>query len=199
MADKYGGGSLTALPIVETQAGDISSYIATNVISITDGQIYLEGDLFHAGIRPAINVGLSVSRVGGAAQIKAMKQVAGKLRLDLAQYRELAAFSQFASDLDPATRAQIERGARMTEILKQPQFAPVPVAHQVLIIWAGTNGYLDDLPINEIEKFEKQYLEFVNKKYPKIFEEIDKEKQLTPELIERIKKITEEFKGRFNG
>lgn len=197
MSDEYGGGSLTALPIVETQAGDISAYIPTNVISITDGQIYLEPDLFYAGIRPAVNVGLSVSRVGSAAQIKAMKQVAGRLRLDLAQYRDLAAFAQFATDLDQATRAQIDRGARMTEVLKQPQFTPVPVGQQTVIIWAGTNGYLDDLPISSIGRFEREYLEFMTKKEAKILAEIDKEKQLSPALSEKIKKITEEFKSNF--
>ncbi|MFH0863703.1 MAG: F0F1 ATP synthase subunit alpha [Candidatus Gottesmanbacteria bacterium] len=194
----HGGGSLTAIPIIETQAGDISAYIPTNVISITDGQIYLEPDLFYAGIRPAINVGLSVSRVGSAAQIKAMKQVAGKLRLDLAQYRDLAAFAQFSTDLDTATRGQLDRGARMTEILKQPQFLPVAVSHQVLIIWAGSNGYLDDLPISSIADFEKQYLHFVSKKYPKIMAEIDTEKQIKPELEEKIKKIIEEFRKQFH-
>ncbi len=193
-----GGGSLTAIPVIETQAGDISAYIPTNVISITDGQIYLEPDLFYAGIRPAINVGLSVSRVGSAAQIKAMKQVAGKLRLDLAQYRDLAAFSQFSTDLDPATKAQLDRGARMTEVLKQSQFLPVPVGRQVLIISAGTAGFLDDLPVGSVREFESQYLDYVTKKHPKILAEIEKEKQLSPELAEEIKKITEEFKTKFH-
>lgn len=196
--EENGGGSLTALPIIETQAGDISAYIPTNVISITDGQIYLEADLFYAGIRPAINVGLSVSRVGGAAQTKAMKQVAGKLRLDLAQYREMAAFAQFASDLDPATRAQIERGAKMTEILKQPQFSPLSMSEQVLIIWAGTNGYLDDLPLSQVKNFEEKYLAFFQQKgQHKILKEIEEKKQLPSELVEVVKKLTEEFKREF--
>jgi F-type H+-transporting ATPase subunit alpha len=196
--EENGGGSLTALPIVETQAGDISSYIPTNVISITDGQIYLESDLFYAGVRPAINVGLSVSRVGAAAQIKAMKQVAGKLRLDLAQYRELAAFSQFAADLDTATRFQIDRGARMTEVLKQPQFMPVPVFEQVLIIWAGTNGYLDDLAVEKIGQFAEEYLKFFQKNYPQILAEIESQKQLSPALLEKLKKATDKFKSEFS-
>lgn len=198
MADEHGGGSLTAIPIVETQAGDISSYIPTNIISITDGQIYLEADLFYAGIRPAINVGLSVSRVGGAAQIKIMKQVVGKLRLDLAQYRELAAFAQFAAELDQVTRAQIERGARMTEILKQPQFSPVPVVEQVLVIWAGTNGYLDDLPLGKIKEFEEKYLAFIREKKGEILKEIEDKKMIDPSLNEKIKKATESFKSKFN-
>jgi len=196
--EKYGGGSLTAIPIVETQAGDISAYIPTNVISITDGQIYLETDLFNAGIRPAINVGLSVSRVGGAAQTKAMKQVAGKLRLDLAQYRELAAFAQFSSDLDEATKAQIERGARMTEILKQPQFSPMSLAEEVLIIFAGTQGYLDDIPLGKIKEFEEKFLEYVRIHYRKLREKIEEEKALSPQLEEEIKKVVEKFKEGFS-
>jgi F-type H+-transporting ATPase subunit alpha len=166
LSDSLGGGSLTALPIIETQAGDISAYIPTNVISITDGQIFLESDLFHSGIRPAINVGLSVSRVGGSAQIKAMKQVAGTLRLDLAQYRDLAAFAQFASDLDKATLAQLNRGQRLTELLKQPQYSPMTVDQQVLVIWAGTNGYLDDLALEDVKKFEQGLLNFVENAHP---------------------------------
>lgn len=197
LSKKYGGGSLTALPIVETQAGDISAYIPTNIISITDGQIFLENDLFYAGIRPAINVGLSVSRVGGAAQVKAMKQVAGRLRLDLAQYREMAAFSQLSSDLDPTTKAQIERGSKMTEILKQPQFRPVAVAQQILIIWAGTNGYLDDLELKKVAEFEKQFLEHFRTKEPLIIKEIEKEQKLSDEMIVKIKKATERFKKSF--
>jgi len=197
LADEYGGGSLTAIPIVETQAGDISAYIPTNVISITDGQIYLETDLFNAGIRPAINVGLSVSRVGGAAQTKAMKQVAGKLRLDLAQYRELAAFTQFSSDLDEATKAQIERGARMTEILKQPQFSPPSLAEEVLIIFAGTQGYLDDIPLGKIKEFEEKFLEYVRIHHRKLMEKIEKEKALSLQLEEEIKRVIEKFKEGF--
>src|SRR5690242_6115003 len=168
LSAELGGGSLTALPIIETQAGDISTYIPTNVISITDGQIYLETDLFNSGIRPAINVGLSVSRVGGNAQIKAMKQVAGTLRLDLAQYRALAAFAQFASDLDKATLAQLTRGERMVELLKQGQFVPLPVEKQVLSIWAGTNGYLDDVAVSAVRKFESEWLAFLDSRYPEV-------------------------------
>src|SRR2546425_7174447 len=163
LSDEKGGGSLTALPFIETQAGDISAYIPTNVISITDGQICLEGALFYAGVRPAINVGISVSRVGGNAQIKAMRQVAGKLRLDLAQYRALAAFAQFGSDLDKATQAQLTRGERMVELLKQEQFVPMAVEQQVLSIWAGTNGYLDDVPVAAVRKFESEWLGFLDK------------------------------------
>jgi len=197
LSDRLGGGSLTALPIVETQGGDISAYIPTNIISITDGQIYLESDLFYAGVRPAINVGLSVSRVGGSAQVKAMKQAAGRLRLDMASYRELAAFAQFSAELDPKTRAQLDRGSRLTEILKQPQFSPVPEEEQVLAIWAGTNGYLDSLPVEKVSQFEKEYLSFFKKKYPKILKEIGVEKKLTEELTEKIKKTTEEFMSQY--
>lgn len=197
LSKEHGGGSLTALPIVETQAGDISAYIPTNIISITDGQIFLENDLFYAGIKPAINVGLSVSRVGGAAQIKAMKQVAGRLRLDLAQYREMATFSQLSSDLDPVTKAQIERGSKMTEILKQPQLAPVPVYQQVLIIWAGTNGYLDDIELKNVAEFEKQYLEYFKNNEAVLVKEVVKEQKLSPQLMEKIKKATEKFKKKF--
>lgn len=193
-ADKFGGGSLTALPIVETQAGDISAYIPTNIISITDGQIYLESNLFYAGIRPAINIGLSVSRVGGAAQTKAMKQVSGKLRLDLAQYREVAAFAQFASDLDRATRAQIERGSRLTEILKQPQFKPYPLEEEVLVVWIGTAGFLDDLPLEKIEDFKDKYLEYLKDHRQELLDEIKKEKKIPDKLMEKLKKVTEEFK-----
>lgn len=197
MHDRYGGGSLTALPIIETQAGDISAYIPTNVISITDGQIFLESDLFYAGVRPALNVGISVSRVGGAAQIKAMKQVAGKLKLDLAQYREMAAFAQFGSDLDKATKDLLDRGARITEILKQPQYLPVPVEKQVVIIWAVTNGYTDEVSVSNINKFEEAYLDFIETKYKKILKKIEEEKKLTEETINDLKKATEEFKTKF--
>ena len=162
LSNELGGGSLTALPIIETQAGDVSAYIPTNVISITDGQIYLETDLFNSGVRPAVNVGLSVSRVGGNAQIKAMRQVAGTLRLDLAQYRELAAFSQFGSDLDKATQAQLARGQRLTEILKQGQYAPLPFSKQILIIFAGTQGLLDDMPVEQLRDFEKGLYDYVD-------------------------------------
>ena len=162
LSDKNGGGSLTALPIIETQAGDVSAYIPTNVISITDGQIYLETDLFNQGVRPAVNVGLSVSRVGGSAQIKAMRQVAGTLKLELAQYRELAAFAQFGSDLDKATQTQLNRGQRLVELLKQNQFSPLPFSKQILIIFAGTGGFLDDLPVNQVRDFEKELYKYVD-------------------------------------
>ena len=189
-----GGGSLTALPIIETQAGDLSAYIPTNVISITDGQIFLETDLFYAGVRPAINVGLSVSRVGGDAQIKAMKQVGGRLRLDLAQYRALAAFAQFATDLDEATKNQIERGSRMVELLKQKQYQPQSIEKQVLLIFAGTYGFLDDLLIARIPEFEEEFLDFMETSHKKLVSEIKKEQKLTDEMIEKLKKIITEFK-----
>ncbi|PLV60263.1 F0F1 ATP synthase subunit alpha [Thermotoga sp. KOL6] len=195
--DKLGGGSLTALPIVETQANDISAYIPTNVISITDGQIYLEPGLFYAGQRPAINVGLSVSRVGGAAQIKAMKQVAGMLRIELAQYRELETFAQFATELDPTTRAQIIRGQRLMELLKQEQYNPMPVEEQVVVIFAGVRGYLDDLPVEEVRRFEKEFLRFMHEKYQDVLNDIKERKELTPETEEKLKKALEEFKSSF--
>ncbi len=191
--DQLGGGSLTALPIIETQAGDVSAYIPTNVISITDGQIYLEAGLFYAGIRPAINVGLSVSRVGGAAQIKAMKQVAGRLRLELAQYRELEAFAKFGSDLDKATLAQINRGMRLVELLKQPQYQPMPVERQVMAIYAGTRGFLDPIPVDKVTEYEQQMLAFIESKYPEILREIKEKKEISPELDEKMKKALEEF------
>ncbi|WP_024787106.1 MULTISPECIES: F0F1 ATP synthase subunit alpha [unclassified Lebetimonas] len=199
LSDKLGAGSLTALPIIETKGGDVAAYIPTNVISITDGQIFLETDLFNKGIRPAINVGLSVSRVGGAAQIKAMKQVAGTLRLDLAQYRELEAFAQFASDLDEASRKQLERGQRLVEILKQPANQPLPVEKQVVIIYAGTKGYLDDISVRSIRKFEDELYPFVEAKYPQIFENIRSKKLLDAETEEILKKALEEFKTQFEG
>ncbi|WP_457640642.1 F0F1 ATP synthase subunit alpha [Persephonella sp.] len=192
--DELGAGSLTALPIIETQAGDVAAYIPTNVISITDGQIFLETDLFHKGIRPAINVGLSVSRVGGAAQIKAMKQVAGTLRLELAQFRELEAFVQFASELDKATQAQIARGQRLVELLKQPPNKPVPVEKQVAIIYAGTKGYLDDVPVNAIQKFEQEFYTFLDTEKPEVLELIRTEKKLTDEIEAKLKEAIEEFK-----
>ncbi|MBP1775806.1 MAG: atpA, partial [candidate division NC10 bacterium] len=176
--DQLGGGSLTALPIIETQLGDVSAYIPTNVISITDGQIYLETDLFYAGIRPAVNVGLSVSRVGGSAQIKAMKQTAGKLRLDLAQYREMAAFAQFGSDLDKSTQAQLNRGQRMVELLKQGQYAPLPVERQILVIHAGTTGQLDDMPVDAVLPFEEALYKFAENRHPAIFRELVEKKEL---------------------
>ncbi len=194
MSDEYGGGSLTALPIIETQAGDVSAYIPTNVISITDGQIYLESDLFYAGIRPAISVGLSVSRVGGSAQIKAMKQVAGKLRLDLAQYREMAAFAQFASDLDDKTKQLIERGGRMVELLKQKQFIPMSVERQVVLLFAGSYGFLDDVATTKIQEFEQKYIEYMDTVHRKLLLSIKKEKKLDDEMIEELKKATIDFK-----
>jgi F-type H+-transporting ATPase subunit alpha len=195
--DSLGGGSLTALPIIETQAGDVSAYIPTNVISITDGQIYLETDLFYSGIRPAVNVGLSVSRVGGNAQIKAMKQVAGSLRLDLAQYRELAAFAQFGSDLDKATQQQLARGARLVELLKQPQYSPLPVGKQIVLIYAGTKGYLDQYPVEAIGKYEKELYQFMDSKYTDIEKGIEEKKQIDDELRARIEAMLEELKEIF--
>ncbi|MBI5199336.1 MAG: F0F1 ATP synthase subunit alpha [Nitrospirae bacterium] len=197
LSDKLGSGSLTALPIIETQAGDVSAYIPTNVISITDGQIYLESDLFYAGIRPAVNVGLSVSRVGGAAQIKAMKQVAGMLRLDLAQYKELAAFAQFGSDLDKTTLAQIARGQRMVELLKQDQYAPIPVEAQVLLIFAGTNGFLDDVPVPSIKKFEKEFLKYLRDKKEDLRKDLRDKKVIDDDLRSKIGTAIEEFKKTF--
>ncbi|TEU03300.1 MAG: F0F1 ATP synthase subunit alpha [Dehalococcoidia bacterium] len=195
MAPEYGGGSLTALPIIETQAGDISAYIPTNVISITDGQIYLETDLFNAGIRPALNVGLSVSRVGGAAQTRAMKQVAGKLRLDLAQYRELATFSQFGvAELDKATRTQLERGQRITEVLKQPQYVPMPLQKEVTILHAVINGYLDDVPVEKVRAFEEGFHRFMETSHPEIGQRIAAEKELSDETEEALKQAIAEFK-----
>ncbi len=195
--DELGGGSLTALPIIETKAGDVAAYIPTNVISITDGQIYLEPDLFNKGVRPAINVGLSVSRVGGAAQIKAMKQVAGTLRLELAQFRELEAFVQFASELDKATQQTIHRGLRLVELLKQEPYNPIPVEKQIVAIFAGTNGYLDDIPPEAVRKFEKELYTFLDKEKPDILKDIREKKQLDDDLKERIKKALDEFKSKF--
>jgi len=197
LSKEGGGGSLTALPVIETQAGDISAYIPTNVISITDGQIYLEADLFHGGIRPAINVGLSVSRVGGNAQIKAMKQVAGTLRLELAQYRELAAFAQFGSELDKATQAQLSRGGRLTELLKQDQFVPLPVEKQVAIVFAGTNGYVDDLPVSECRAFEHALYDFLDTGYSGLLKKIREKKTLDDEVRGELHKALKEFKEKF--
>ena len=197
LSQETGGGSLTALPIIETQAGDVSAYIPTNVISITDGQIFLETDLFHSGIRPAINVGISVSRVGGNAQVKAMKQVAGTLRLDLAQYRELAAFAQFGSDLDKATVAQLNRGKHLVEILKQDQYRPVPVEKQIVIIYAGTNGFLDDLPVEDCLPFESGLYNFMDSSYASLGKSILEKKQLDDTLRVEIKKVLDEFKAKF--
>jgi F-type H+/Na+-transporting ATPase subunit alpha len=196
LSNELGGGSLTSLPIIETQAGDVSAYIPTNVISITDGQIYLDPELFYAGIRPAINVGISVSRVGGAAQVKAMRQVAGRLRLDLAQYRSLAAFAQFGtSDLDPVTRRQIETGARMTEILKQGQYQPMPVEEQVADLWMAGNGFLDDVPVAEVRDFETQYLDYMRTAQPELLAAIAREKALSDELIAQLRSASEAFKA----
>jgi F-type H+-transporting ATPase subunit alpha len=192
-----GSGSLTALPIIETQAGDVSAYIPTNVISITDGQIYLETNLFYSGIRPAVNVGLSVSRVGGSAQIKAMKQVAGRLRLDLAQFRELAAFAQFGSDLDAATQAQLKRGEKLVEILKQAQYVPVPVEEQVVTIFAGVNGLLDDIPTASLAKFEKEFISFLKSSKGDVLNGIRTEKALSNELTDKLKGAIDEFKKIF--
>jgi F-type H+-transporting ATPase subunit alpha len=197
MSDARGGGSLTALPIIETQAGDVSAYIPTNVISITDGQIFLESDLFYSGVRPAINVGISVSRVGGNAQIKAMKQVAGTLRLELAQYREMAAFAQFGSDLDQATQRQLNRGSRLVELLKQGQYEPLPVEKQVVIIFAGTNGFIDDLPPTALKKYENELYSFIESKHPDIFADILKKRELDNDLRAKLKNALEEFKGIF--
>src|SRR6202163_2322493 len=194
---ELGGGSLTALPVIETQAGDLSAYIPTNVISITDGQIFLESDLFNQGVRPAINVGNSVSRVGGSAQIKAMRQVAGTLRLDLAQYRELAAFAQFGSDLDKSTQAQLTRGARLVEILKQPQYEPLAIERQVAIIFAGTKGYLDAVAVSDLRAFESELYAFIETRYPQVFKGIAEKKQLDDDLKASLKKAVEEFTGDF--
>ncbi len=196
LADEYGGGSLTALPIIETQAGDVSAYIPTNVISITDGQIYLEGDLFYAGVRPAMNVGISVSRVGGKAQIKAMKQVAGRLRLDLAQYRELAAFAQFGTELDKATQARLNRGERVVELLKQGQYEPMPVEEQVAVIYAGVNGYLDDLPVEAVKPFERTFLQYLRQEKPGILQEIKKTKELSDQTVQQLNEAIMEVKNR---
>ncbi len=197
LSDELGGGSLTALPIIETQAGDVSGYIPTNVISITDGQIYLEPELFYAGVRPAVNVGLSVSRVGGAAQTKAMKQVAGTLRLDLAQFRELAAFAQFGSDLDKSTLAQIERGKRMVELLKQGQFMPLSMEEQVVILFAGTQGYIDDIPVESIQKFEEEFLRYIRDQKADIISELADKKALDDDLKAKLINAVEDFKKGF--
>ncbi len=199
LSNANGGGSLTALPIIETQAGDVSAYIPTNVISITDGQIYLETDLFNSGVRPAVNVGLSVSRVGGSAQIKAMRQVAGTLKLELAQYRELAAFAQFGSDLDKATQAQLNRGQRLTEILKQHQYAPLSFSKQIMIIFAGTGGYLDDLPVDQCRAFEKALYTHVDTMNPGLLKQIEEKKVLDDALKADMAKIVKEAKERFAG
>jgi len=197
LSNEKGGGSLTALPVIETQAGDVAAYIPTNVISITDGQIFLETDLFNSGVRPAVNVGISVSRVGGSAQIKAMRQVAGSLKLELAQYRELAAFAQFGSDLDKATQQQLNRGQRLVEILKQKQFSPLPFSKQILIIFAGTNGYLDDLPVEQVTAFEQELYKYVDTTSPKLLQSIMEKKILDDGLKAEMHKVVKDFKGQF--
>jgi F-type H+/Na+-transporting ATPase subunit alpha len=197
LSNEKGGGSLTALPMIETQAGDVSAYIPTNVISITDGQIYLESDLFNANIRPAINVGISVSRVGGSAQIKAMRSVAGSLRLDLAQYRSLAAFAQFGSDLDKASQAQLNRGQRLVELLKQDQFSPLPVEKQVISIYAGVNGHLDDIPVNDVRRFEADLLSFIENTHGDLLHSIREKKELSNEVKQSLDGVIKEFKQRF--
>jgi F-type H+-transporting ATPase subunit alpha len=197
LSDKLGGGSITSLPIIETQAGDVSAYIPTNVISITDGQIFLEADLFNSGVRPAVNVGISVSRVGFSAAIKAMKQVGSSLKLELAQYRELAAFSAFGSDLDKATQAQLNRGARLVEVLKQNQFAPLPASKQIMIIYAGTNGYLDDLAVEDVRPFEKSLYEYVDSMNPGLLTTIETKKALDDAIKADMNKTLKEAKERF--
>ena len=194
LSDAEGGGSLTALPIIETQAGDVSAYIPTNVISITDGQIYLETELFFSGQRPAVNAGISVSRVGGNAQIKAMKQVASRIKLELAQYRELASFSQFGSDLDAETKARLEHGAILMEVLKQPQYQPLPVEQQVMIIYAAINNYLAEVGVDHVKEFEKEFLEYVTSMYPEVGEDIRKQEKLTEETEEKLKEAINKFK-----
>ena len=196
LSEKNGSGSLTALPIIETQAGDVSAYIPTNVISITDGQIYLETGLFYGGIRPAINVGLSVSRVGSAAQIKAMKQVAGKLRLDMAQYNNLAAFAQFGSELDKVSQAQLERGKRMVEILKQDQYVPLAVERQVAIIYAGVNGFVDDIPVDSMKKFESEFFSFLERRNPELLKTL-REKKTIDDVKVQLEAAIKEFKQTF--
>ena len=193
----YGSGSLTALPIIETQANDVSAYIPTNVISITDGQIFLETDLFYQGIRPAVNVGISVSRVGSSAQIKAMKQVAGAIKGELAQYREMAAFAQFGSDLDAATQKLLARGSRLTELLKQPQFSPLKVEEQVVVIFAGTRGFLDAIPVAKVSEFEREFLTIMRNDHKDVLDAIRTSKQLTPETEQKLRGILETFAKRF--
>ena len=195
--DAHGGGSLTALPIIETQAGDVSAYIPTNVISITDGQIYLEPELFYAGVRPAINIGLSVSRVGGNAQIKAMKQVAGRLRLELAQYREMAAFAKFGSDLDRSTQQLIARGSRLTELLKQGQYTPIPVEKQVVLLYAGANGYIDTYPESALKKYEQEMLNYVEKKHTDLLSDIREKSQLDHNIEDKLFTVLNDFRDQF--
>jgi F-type H+-transporting ATPase subunit alpha len=198
LSKEHGGGSITALPIIETQAGDVSAFIPTNVISITDGQIYLESSLFYSGVRPAVNVGLSVSRVGGSAQIKAMRQVAGPLRLDLAQYNELAAFAQFASELDKTSQQKLARGQRMVELLKQGQYAPMDVAEQVLVIFAGTRGFVDDIPVAKVRDFEKGFLDYARSTASGLFDEIRGGDKMSDALIQKVTNLINDFKKGFN-
>ena len=195
--EENGGGSLTALPVIETQAGDVSAYIPTNVISITDGQLFLETDLFNAGQRPALNVGISVSRVGSAAQTKAMRKVAGPLKLDLAQFRELAAFAQFASDLDKATRDQLTRGEKISEVIKQPQYQPLPVEKQVVILWVVTNGFLDDVPTSRIREFEQNFYRFLESEHPDVLTTLAAKPELNDEIVDSLRKATTQFKETF--
>ena len=195
--DPHSGGSLTALPIIETQAGDVSAYIPTNVISITDGQMFLESDLFYSGVRPAINVGISVSRVGGNAQIKAMKKFAGTMRLDLAQYRAMEAFAQFASDLDAATRAQLDRGQRLVELLKQGQYVPLAVEKQVVIIFAGTQGYVDKLPVESLRSYEEELYRFIDEKHADLWEDIRTKKEINDEIKKKLEKVLKTFGKQF--
>jgi F-type H+-transporting ATPase subunit alpha len=198
LSDDLGGGSLTALPVIETQEGDVSAYIPTNVISITDGQIYLETNLFNAGVRPAIDVGISVSRVGGNAQIKAMKKIAGMLRLDLAQFRELEAFAKFGSDLDKATQHQLTLGQRMVEILKQDQYVPMSVEKQVAIIWAGNNGHLNDIELDDVKRFEEEFLSYLGTNYASTLDDVRDSGELSDEIVENFKKAVDEFKQGFS-
>ena len=197
MSDQQGGGSLTALPVIETQAGDVSAYIPTNVISITDGQIFLEADLFYSGVRPAVNVGISVSRVGGNAQVKAMKKVAGPLRLELAQYREMAAFAQFGSDLDPATKRQLDRGQRLVEVMKQGQFAPLPVEKQIVVVYAATSGHLDALPVEAVQRYERELYAFLEAKHPRALKELREKKELTDDVKGKVDTALAEFGNLF--
>jgi F-type H+-transporting ATPase subunit alpha len=197
LSDELGAGSMTGLPIIETKGNDVSAFIPTNVISITDGQIFLETDLFNSGVRPAINVGISVSRVGGAAQVKAMKSVSGRLRLDLAQFRELEAFAAFGSDLDKASKAQLERGAVLVELLKQGQYSPFPVEHQVASIWAGTNGHLDEVPVSDIRRFESEFLDFIGRSHSNVFDAITQTGKLGDDVVSELETAIKEFKEQF--
>jgi F-type H+/Na+-transporting ATPase subunit alpha len=197
LSDDMGAGSMTGLPVIETKGNDVSAFIPTNVISITDGQCFLETDLFNSGVRPAINVGISVSRVGGSAQVKAMRKVSGSLRIDLAQYRDLEAFAAFASDLDKASRAQLDRGGRLVEILKQGQYTPYPVSHQVVSIWAGTTGQLDEVPVEDVRRFEREFLDYLGRDRAEILDSIANTKDLSDDTVQLLEKAVREFKGQF--